>query len=310
MALTVAALAGLGGPAVCTLAAWALTGSAVRTMLAVTVAALLNTPAPLGGGMGAQGVLRVRLARWEWTFDGDRGLGEAAAGAFWLSALTAGGFFLAAPAVGAVLRWLGPLRTGLDEVLVLGATALLVAVAGLRHRAEFPLHRLRARLTDTGGYPRPQELARAVRELSRMARPDGGFGHVGGIGARTVGLHEHLDAEVLLRLAAERGLSGAAELHSRCLTHLLSRAEPGGGFSAYPSGLPRVEYTARALEALRGRLDEDSMRRHRAALLACQRENGRFGRSAAAPASEEATAWARRVAGGLEKGSIGAPKRA
>lgn len=54
------ALSGLLVPALLVLATWALAGSAVRVMLAVTVAALLNLPAPLGGGMGMQGVIRVR----------------------------------------------------------------------------------------------------------------------------------------------------------------------------------------------------------------------------------------------------------
>ena len=86
-------------------------------------------------------------------------------------------------------------------------------------------------------------LASVVRKLSDLAQASGAMGQVGGIGARTVGLHEHLEAEALLRVASERGLPGAAERHSRCLGYLVSRAEPTGGFSPYPSGLPRVEYT-------------------------------------------------------------------
>ncbi len=268
IAIVLAVLAGLLVPALCTLVAWALTGSAVRTMLAVTVAALLNTPAPLGGGMGAQGVLRVRLVWWEWTFDVDRSLAEALGGNFLLSAVTAGGFFLGAPVVGGILRWVGPLRTGVDEVLALGAVALLVGMGAVLHRSEIPLYTLRARLSEGMGR---EELERVVKRLSGMMGADGGIGHVGGIGARTVGLHEHLDAEALLRAAVEQGVAGAAELHGRCLDHLASRAEPGGGFSTYPSGLPRVEYTARALDALQGRLDEASMLRHRATIEACRR---------------------------------------
>lgn len=303
-ALVSSAVAGLVVPVLCSMAAWALAGSAVRAMLAITVAALLNLPVPLGGGMGMQGVLRVRWMRWEWTFDADRSGFEGLAGYFLLSAVTSGGFFVAAPAVAALLRWLGPFRTGLDEVLTLGAVALLVGVGAVLHRPEMSLRSLRSQLEQKAGSVGPDELAQVVKRLSGLARPEGAFGHVGGIGARTVGLHEHLDAEALLRLAAERGTPGAAELHARCLEHLLSRAEPGGGFSPYPSGLARVSYTTQALEALKGRLDESSLHRHRAALLACRREDGRFGRSATAPASEEATTAVR--AGDCE--SVGGAK--
>jgi hypothetical protein len=286
--------AGLSVPAALGISAWLLAGSPVRAVLAIVVSALVNMPAPLGGGMLAQGVLQVRWARWEWTFDEDRGLSEAVGGYFLMSALTTGGFLAAAPLVAGLLRWVGPLRTGLDEVLTLVATVGLVVVSVVLHRAELPLRRMRERLERDGESVAPEELARVVHQLSGIARAEGAFGHVGGIGARTVGLHEHLDAEALLRLAAQRGTPGAAELHARCLTHLLSRAEPGGGFSTYPSGLARVEYTARALEALAQRLDADTAARHRAALLACRREDGHFARSVRGPVSAEATAWGRR----------------
>ncbi len=284
-------------PIVASLATWALAGSVVRAMLAVTVSTILNLPSPLAGGMVMQGVVRVRWMRWERTFDADRSLSEAVAGYFLLSGLTLAGFFVAAPLLGALLRWVGPFRTGLDEVLTLGAVVLLVAVGMGVHRAEVSLSSLRSRLEKEGTQVGPEELARVMKRLTELARPDGGFGHVGGIGARTVGLHEHLDAEALLRLVSERGLPGAAELHARCLSYLLTRAEPEGGFSTYPSGLARVQYTVQALEALRGRIDEPSIERHRAALRACRRENGRFGRSATAPASDEATQWALQTLG-------------
>lgn len=290
-----AALAGLILPALCTWMTWELVGSAVRVMLAVTIAALLNLPAPLGGGMSMQGVLRVRWMKWEKTFDADRNLPEALAGAFLLTVVTVGGFFVAAPVVGAVLRWVGPLRTGVDEVLTLGATVLLAAVGFMVHRPEVPLRTLRTRIEQEGSAPRAEDWARVMKTLTALARPDGGIGHLGGIGARTVGLHEHLEAEALLRRAAGQGIAGAAELHARSLEFLASRAEPGGGFSAYPSGMARMEYTTRALEALRGRLDGATEQRHRDALRACRREDGRFGRSATAPASEEATRWAGRA---------------
>jgi hypothetical protein len=293
-----AALAGLLVPIVASLATWALAGSVVRAMLAVTVSTLLNLPSPLAGGMVMQGVVRVRWMRWEWTFDADRSLSEAVAGYFLLSGLTLAGFFLAAPLLGALLRWVGPFRTGLDEVLTLGAVALLVGAGAVLHRSEVSLPSLRSRLEKEGAQVGLEALAGVMKRLTELARPDGGFGHVGGIGARTVGLHEHLDAEALLRFASERGLPGAAELHSRCLSYLVSRAEPTGGFSAYPAGLPRVQYTVQAMEALRGRMDEASLERHRAALRACRREDGRFGRSATAPASDEATPWALRTLGG------------
>ncbi len=293
-AVVVAAVAGLSVPALLALTAWLLVGSPVRAVLAIVISALLNTPAPLGGGMGAQGVLRVRWAHWERPFDADRSLLEAVGGAFLLSAVTAGGFLATAPLVAGLLRWVGPLRPGLDELLALVATAGLVVVSGVLHRAELPLRRMRVRLQEEGERVTPEELARIVNQLSGIAHEGGAFGHVGGIGARTVGLHEHLEAEALLRLAAQRGTPGAAELHARCLAHLLSRAEPGGGFSAYPSGLARVEYTARAMEALAKHLDEGTAALHRAALLACRHEDGSFGRSIRGPVSAEATIWGRR----------------
>lgn len=292
---SLAILAGLGVPVLCVLAAWALTGGAVRTLLAVLVAALVNTPAPVGGGMLAQGVLRVRLGPWEGTFDADRSRTEALWGYFLLSTATLGGFFLAAPLVALVLRGLGPFRVGVDELLALGATLVLVAVSLWRHRPEVSLASLRRGFEQDPSRTSPEALARLVEVLSGLARSSGAVGHIGGIGARTVGLHEHLEAEALLRAAAERAVPGAAELHARCLTHLRTRAEPGGGFSVYPSGLPRVEYTVRALEALRGQLDADALASHRAALLACRHEDGRYGRSRAAPASQEATEWAARL---------------
>jgi hypothetical protein len=264
-------------------------------MLAILVAALVNTPFPMGGGMLVQGVLRVRGGPWEWTFDADRSRAEALLGYFLLSAFTSGGFFFAAPLVAALLRWMGPFRPGLDELLVLGVTVLLVAVSARLHRAEVSLSSLRRGLERDGQRMSPEALAGVVEVLSGLSRASGAMGHVGGIGARTVGLHEQLDAEELLRAAAERGIAGAAGLHARCLTHLLSRAEPGGGFSVYPSGLPRVEHTVRALEALRGHLDAVSLAAHRAALQACRHADGRFGRSATAPASDEATAWVARL---------------
>ena len=293
-AQTLAILAGLWVPLLCVVAAWWLSGGLVRTMLCVLVAALVNTPSPVGGGMLAQGVLRVRFGPWEGTFDADRSQREKVLGYFLLSTVTLGGFFLAAPLVAALLRGVGPLRIGVDELLVLGVTILLVGVSVWLHRSEVSLVSLRQEIERDDPRIMPVALVRVVEVLTGLARASGAVGHVGGIGARTVGLHEHLEAEMLLRAAAERGTPGAAELHARCLNHLLSRAEPGGGFSTYPSGLPRVEYTVRALEALRGRLDADSLASHRAALQACRHPDGRFGRSSAAPASEEATAWAKR----------------
>lgn len=294
-AQTLAILAGLCVPLLCATAAWDLTGGLVRTMLAILVAALLNTPSPVGGGMIVQGVLRVRFGPWEATFDADRSRSEALRGYFLLSAVTLGGFFLAAPLVAALLRALGPFRIGLDEMLVLVVTVVLVAVSLRLHRPEVSLASLRRGLERDGPQMTPEALARVVEVLSGLARASGAVGHVGGIGARTVGLHEHLEAETLLRAAAERGIPDAASLHARCLAHLLSRAEPGGGFSVYPSGLPRVEHTVRALEALRGRLDAVSLASHHAALQACRHADGRFGRSLTAPASEEATAWVARL---------------
>lgn len=78
---------------------------------------------------------------------------------------------------------------------------------------------------------------------------DGAVGNTGGIGAWVAGLHEHLDAEAVLRRAAGVSMAGAGPLHSRALAHLETRREPGG-FPVWPGGLPRAETTARAKAAV------------------------------------------------------------
>jgi hypothetical protein len=138
-------------------------------------------------------------------------------------------------------------------------------------------------------------LAARVAAIARLQREDLAFGHVGGIGALTAGLHETLDAERVLREARELGIEGAESLHRASLEGIARRALPAGGFPAYPGGDGRLELTARAVEALGGAIPADARARHRDFLHACSRGGGAFGRSPRGPLDPNGLRWAAQI---------------
>jgi hypothetical protein len=212
------------------------------------LAAALNSVRPMGGGMAVAQSYRIRLFGAGWTVDGRRGPAAASAGPFLLAAATVGGFFLALPLLAFAARELAlPARSSPRAVALAGALVALV-VAGLAHRKEAPLPTWRLLLL-AGGVP-DRALAAWVLRLGRLARPDGSIGHVGGLGSDVVGLHEQLDAELVLREAERRGIPGAARLRAQALDALARRELPEGGFPVYPGGLSREDLSRRAREAL------------------------------------------------------------
>lgn len=259
--------------------------------------AAINSLWPLGGGNGAAGTLRIRLARWEWTVDADRELWLSRLGAVVLAVLVTGGFVVWTPLL--ALAWLPvPFSPGLDEKMAwLGVVALLLA--GWRtYRPEVPLWRMVAELEQAESQSRPLEPHRWTRwfqDLARISHADGSIGNVGGIGALTPGLHEVLNAERLLRATAALGLPEAPRLHAHCLEYLAAQALPGGGFPVYPGGMGRAALTARAVEALGSRLAPEERSAQLAFVASCRHASGAFGRSPGAPPSTEDTRWAERL---------------
>jgi hypothetical protein len=229
-------------------AAFAILHDPLWVVALLPLAAALNSVQPIGGGMLVAQSYRIRLFSSGLTVDGRRSALSASLGPFLLAAATVGGFFVAVPILAVAARLLDvPAHASPRAVALAGALVALV-VAGLTHRRESPLPSWRLLLL-AGGVP-DDALGRWVRRLEGLARPDGSIGHVGGVGSDVVGLHEHLDAEQVLREAERRGISGAAALRSRALAALVARELPGGGFPVYPGGLPRDELTRRANEAL------------------------------------------------------------
>ena len=205
----------------------------------VAASAALNSFWPVGGGMAVDGSYRTRFVRWEWTCDARRSARERFLGPFGMAAVAFGGFLVGLPAV-MLGYWLaGPWSAVGSERLTIGALAALVVVGLARHRPEVPLARFNAEPAS------PQEWAKRVAAMRRVLHADGSIGNTGGIGASTVGLHEHLDAVEALRKATQAGIAGAAELLAPALAHLQARRE-GTGFPVYPGALPRAEFTQRA----------------------------------------------------------------
>lgn len=215
----------------------------------VALGAALAVVRPPGGAMGVDGTTRLRFCAWGWTLDARRGRGLGALAAFAVPAVVLVGFL--GPSLPLALLWrlTGPHAAVWDQRLLLASTFGLLALALLRHRRELPLARWR-RLAEGGEVDLPT-LGRWTRLLSRIVQADGSIGHVGGIGADVVGLHELLDAEAILRLASRAGVAEAAALHRALLAHLGTR-EVEGGFPIYPGGLPRASFTQAARRALEG----------------------------------------------------------
>jgi hypothetical protein len=254
-----------------------------------TLSAALNSAWPLGGGMLAQGTYRSRFVTQEWTHDVDRSASEGFAAGLLMGTVTALSFFAYLPILAELwLRLALPLSA---TVMTWLALALMVAITAVRHRAEQPLYDWRRRI-EAGEAIGQEELANWVRAIATLAKPSGAIGHTGGIGARTVGLHEHLDAERVLRYASSHQVAGSTEVHARALDYLASCALPAGGFPAYPGGEGRLEYTARAEEALRSRLSAEQAALHRAFAERCRRGED-FARSPPGAADPEQARWGR-----------------
>ena len=242
--------------------------------------------------MVVQGTYRTRLLAWKWTWDVDARPRLRSIAPACMAATVTVPFTWWAPLLALGLSRLRPLPTGVEEVLALGAVAVLLGATALGPRRELPLWRWRQEL-EAGIHPLGQ-LADELAQLAPLVQPSGAVGHVGGIGADTVGLHEVLDAEALLRAAATAGVPRASELRSRVLGYLASQALPGGGFPVYPGGGGRLSLTVRALSALGGASTAAERARHDAFIRACEVPGGGFARSPGQPATAEETRLAER----------------
>jgi hypothetical protein len=171
-------------------------------------------------------------------------------------------------------------------------------VALLRRRREWPLRSWRREAEERGSAIDRAQLEGRVAAIGRLQQGDGAFGHVGGIGARTAGLHETLDAERVLRAAREAGVEGAKRLHRLSLEGIARRALGAGGFAVYPGAEGRLELTARAVEALGDLLSPEALARHREFVRTCARGGGVFGRSPGGPADPTGPRWAARIENG------------
>jgi len=242
-------ICGLGLPLAMSVFVLHLAGTdAVSSSALLAASATLNSGWPLGGGMAFAGCYRTRLGRWEWTFDAGRSRGERFLGPFTLAGVTLGGFVAGLPVL--AIAWNSVEPSGLvRELSAIGTLLLLMTVGWIRHRPELPLARWRRELGQTL-LPDPAVWSPRLRSLARLAKSDGAIGHTGGIGAATVGLHEHVEAVEILESLARAGFDGAAELHARALGHLLARREHGG-FPPYPGGCTSPILSERAEGLLR-----------------------------------------------------------
>jgi hypothetical protein len=242
----VAILGSLAPVALCIALCRACGVGAIAAVGLFAAAAALNSVWPVGGGMGVDDTWRVRLFWKEWTFDSQRSRRERILGPLTIGLATVGGFVLALPVLLAIAVASAPWPAVTEERFAIGALLSMLGVAMARHRPEVPLEAWRKEC-ESGAVDASLWAAR-VRRLARAATREGAIGNVGGIGAYTVGLHEHLDALAILERAAQAGVEGARELHERALAHLESRRE-GEGFPIYPGGLPRADFTQRAKAA-------------------------------------------------------------
>lgn len=216
---------------------------AVGIVALLAASAALNSIRPLGGGMAVDGAYATRFGPRDFVFDARRSTRERFLGPFTMTLSSFGCFFLALPALGLAWRLAQP--SGLaSELSAVGALLALVVVGFATHQRELPLWKWREEL-ESGKVPDAEGWKQRVEAIARIARPDGSLGHVGGVGAATAGLHEHLDALEILEKAAQGGVAGAGELLERGLRHLESR-RVAGGFPVYPGTEPREPYTARA----------------------------------------------------------------
>ncbi len=234
-------------------AAWAslrpLAGAdAIGVVALLAASAAWNSCWPVGGGMAVDGAYATRFGPRDYVFDARRSARERFLGPFTMTLSSFGCFFLALPVLGLAWRLAQP--SGLARELgAVGALLALVVVGLVRHKAEVPLWKWREEL-EAGRLPDAAGWGKRLEAIARITRSDGAMGHVGGVGAATVGLHEHLDALEILAGAADNGVPGASELLERGLKHLESR-RVAGGFAVYPGSEPRPAFTERAERLLR-----------------------------------------------------------
>jgi hypothetical protein len=221
---------------------------AVGIVALLAASAALNSFWPLGGGMAVDGAFASRFGPRDYVFDARRSVRERFLGPFTMTLSSFGCFFLGLAPLGLAWRLAQP--SGLArELFAVGALLVLVVVGLARHKSEAPLWRWREEL-EAGVLPDAAGWKKRLEALARIARLDGSLGHVGGVGAATVGLHEHLDALEILQQAAQGGVAGASELLEKGLKHLESR-RVAGGFPVYPGCEPRTAFTERAERLLR-----------------------------------------------------------
>lgn len=290
--LTLLVLMGAFGPLFLAVAVASLIAPGpVAVVAALSFSVALNALRPLGGGMVIQGTYRTRFQRREWTDDTDRDPSLGARPPVLMALVTSGPFFLATPLVSLAIRAVSPLPIGVIELVALVGVMVLAAAAVFGQKRELPIWRWRQELE--AGTHDTSRLAAEVEALAAIALPSGAIGHVGGIGAGTIGLHELLDAERVLRAAEDAAIAGAAGLRRGALAFLAKQALPEGGFPVYPGAAGRLSLTVRAVEALGPALSAEEIERHAAFVRRCAILPGGFGRSPGQPLDEEESARAR-----------------
>jgi hypothetical protein len=244
-----------------------------------TLSLALSSLWPPGGGMAWQGTFRSRVFRHEWTQDIDRSSAQAFFASLLLAGVTTLGFAVPLPFLVLIWKFDKPFSI---STLMWVAVILAVLISRLRYKAELPLRKW---------VEAPGDFAARALMVEGLAQPDGGIGHVGGIGALTVGLHDHLNGlEVLLGCKAGGAPVDAAVIE-RGLDYLQKQEVPGGGFCLYPGAQGRLEATVRAVKLLGPRLDAAALGRHRAFIASCKGPSGRWLRSPYGPEADVSGKW-------------------
>jgi hypothetical protein len=252
-------------------AAIALAGDLDAGLGIVFLAMAVNNLWPLGGGMVWQGQFRIRLLRREWTVDAEASSAKRIWAVFALSAVTALPFGATAPLWLLLWKFVGSALVS-GRVLMWSGLVLLGVAAIARHRSELPVWRWLEEVEQTT----PAVLQERMGLLLRTQQADGAVGSVGGIGAFTVGLHEHLNALEWLAAAKRRGVESPNDSFERGLQFLRSRALASGGFTVYPGGTGRLEMTNRAIVLLGDSLSDEERAKHLDFIKRCEAANRRF----------------------------------
>lgn len=234
---------------------------------------------PPGGGMAWQGTYRSRVFRAEWTQDVDRSPAQAFFASLLLAGVTTLGFAVPLPFL--LLGWKYGPHVSISALMWV-AVILAVVISRLRYKPELPLRKW---------LESPGDFAARALMVESLAQPDGGIGHVGGIGAFTVGLHDHLNGLEVLLACAAAGAKVKAALLERARVYLQSQALPEDGFCLYPGAHGRLEATVRALKLVGNRLDAASIARHRAFIASCREGSGKWLRSPYGPEADVSGKW-------------------